>query len=298
MLAKRLYYAYRTALRVAFALLVARPVCLLWLGLTVHHKERLPLRGPAILIANHNSHLDTLALLALFPLHVVPSIRPVAAADYFMSNRLIAWFSLHVVGILPVLRGTTPVALNSTLSASKPVMSICPAQVATDKDPLSTLALQVKPGNDTVTGAGPTAARDPLSACYKALSKGQILVIFPEGTRGEGERFKSLKKGIFHIAQRYPNVPVIPVYMQGLGKSMPRGELVPLPLFVDVYVGAPVEFTEDKSVYMQRVSDAFTSQLREHGRSAYRDDPHPEDSTHPAARVDVAVAEPSTKASK
>jgi len=82
----------RKLLRMLFVVLVARPIIMFWLGLTVRHRERLPNRGPAIVAANHNSHLDTVALLSLFPLEDIPHVRPVAAADYFMKPGLMQWF--------------------------------------------------------------------------------------------------------------------------------------------------------------------------------------------------------------
>jgi 1-acyl-sn-glycerol-3-phosphate acyltransferase len=57
---------------------LAKVVSFLILGLCIFHQERLPLKGPAILVANHNSHLDTFALMSLFPLSMATQLRPVA----------------------------------------------------------------------------------------------------------------------------------------------------------------------------------------------------------------------------
>jgi 1-acyl-sn-glycerol-3-phosphate acyltransferase len=91
-------------LKQLFFLLVVKPFVLLVTGVHVSGRERLPPRGPCIVAANHNSHLDTLVLLSLFPLSSVASVRPVAAADYFMKNRFFAWVSRHLIGIIPIKR--------------------------------------------------------------------------------------------------------------------------------------------------------------------------------------------------
>ena len=196
-------------LRILFVLLVAKPIIVFWLGLTVRHRERLPARGPAIIAANHNSHLDTVALLSLFPLEEVPNVRPVAAADYFMRPGLMRWFSLNVIGIIPVARG------------------------------------------------GVAEGVDPLDECYRALERGEILLIFPEGSRGEPEQMAELKSGISYLAKRLPTVPVIPVFMRGLGKSMGKGTFIPIPFFVDVFVGRPFSWTGEKDSFMERLREAF-----------------------------------------
>ncbi|MGQ0656823.1 MAG: 1-acyl-sn-glycerol-3-phosphate acyltransferase [Chromatiales bacterium] len=55
----------RALLRIFFVLLVAYPVVRVIVGINVRHRERLPRHGPAILAANHNSHLDTDAVVAV-----------------------------------------------------------------------------------------------------------------------------------------------------------------------------------------------------------------------------------------
>ncbi len=189
----------RPLFRWLFVILLAWPVCLVVLGMNIRHRNRLPLRGPAIVTPNHNSHLDTLAMLTLFPLRAIPSVRPVAAADYFMKTGLLGWFSLNFVGIIPIVRK------------------------------------RENPGDD------------PLQACYDALDRGDILIIFPEGTRGEPERMQQLKSGVAVLAAKYPLVPVVPIFMHGLGKSLPKGAFVPVPFFVDVYVGPPMYWQVDSA---------------------------------------------------
>jgi 1-acyl-sn-glycerol-3-phosphate acyltransferase len=190
------------ALRILFVVGIAYPVVLLWLGIHVRHRERLPVKGPAIVAANHNSHLDILTLLSLFPLLSIVDVQPAAAADYFFKNAWIKWFSLNVVGIIPVVRG------------------------------------------------GDRSERDPLEDCYRALEQGKVLVIFPEGTRGEPEQMAELKAGIWHLARRFPKVPVIPVFMHGLGKSMPKGTFIPVPFFIGVGIGRPLYGTEEKTSFL------------------------------------------------
>lgn len=91
-------------LRSLFALCIVWPVIWLWLGLRVKHREKLPKNGQAIVVANHNSHMDVFALLSLFPLSRQAKVHPVAAADYFLRNKWMAWFALNILNIIPISR--------------------------------------------------------------------------------------------------------------------------------------------------------------------------------------------------
>jgi 1-acyl-sn-glycerol-3-phosphate acyltransferase len=152
-------------LRAIILILIIKPVAYLVLGFSVSHRERLVKRGPAIIAANHNSHLDTLLLFALFPARLVPKLRPVAAADYFMRGALLKWFSINIVGILPIERKAR-------------------------------------------------GHNDPLGGARDALERGQILFVFPEGSRGAPEQMAAMKSGIAHLAAEFSSVPVVPIFLQ------------------------------------------------------------------------------------
>ena len=104
-----------------------------------------------------------------------------------------------------------------------------------------------------IIGIVPVARRrdrpdeDPLAACVQALERGDILIFFPEGTRGEPEKLAAFKSGIARLAKRVPAVPVIPAFMHGLGKAL----LVPF--FCDVFVGVPLVWAGDRDAYMTQL---------------------------------------------
>jgi 1-acyl-sn-glycerol-3-phosphate acyltransferase len=200
-------------LKVLFFGLLVKPLVLFGLGLNVFFRDKLPLKGPAILVANHNSHLDTMVLMSLFPLTQIHKIRPVAAADYFLSNKLIAWFSLNVIGIVPLQRGRIK-----------------------DKEIL-------------------------FKACHHALDMGDILVLFPEGSRGKPEELSELKRGIHHLIQHRSTLNVTPIMMHGLGRALPKGEALLVPFNCDVVVGDKIAFNEDSKLYINTVSESLNKLL-------------------------------------
>ncbi len=194
-------------LRLLFFLLVVRPAVLFLLGLYVTRANLLPKRGPAIIIANHNSHLDTLVLLSLFPLKLLPRVRPIAAADYFAgADTALGWIAKNLIGIIPVRRGGS--------------------------------ALENK-------------RDDPLGPAAEALARDGILIIYPEGTRGEPERLAKFRNGVAHLVERFPEVPVTPVFLCGLGKAWPKGERWPVPLLCEVFIAAPMRWCGNRAGFIE-----------------------------------------------
>jgi len=69
--------------------------------LSIIGREHLPPSGPYILICNHTSHLDTLAMLCALPLRKIHNVFPAAAADYFFSSTPRCAVSSVLINALP-----------------------------------------------------------------------------------------------------------------------------------------------------------------------------------------------------
>lgn len=99
---------------------------------------------------------------------------------------------------------------------------------------------------------------NPLEPLYKALDQGDSLIIFPEGTR-QFERLPGpFKSGLFHLAEHFPQVELIPVYLENLNRSMPKGTFMPVPIACTVRFGAPLQriANEEKQTFLNRARDA------------------------------------------
>ncbi len=93
-----------STLKILFFIFFIKPLVFIGLGLNIRGRNNLPTKGPAIIAANHNSHLDTMVLMSMYPLAALHKVRPVAAADYFLRHKVIAWLSLKIIGIIPLDR--------------------------------------------------------------------------------------------------------------------------------------------------------------------------------------------------
>lgn len=90
--------------RKLFFIILVKPIMTLFIGLQVEGRSNLPKTHPFIIIANHSSHLDTVALMSLFPVRELDRIRPVAAADYFERNWLVSFLSHTFFNVLCIER--------------------------------------------------------------------------------------------------------------------------------------------------------------------------------------------------
>ncbi len=83
------------------------------------------------------------------------------------------------------------------------------------------------------------ADREALRRAQEVLDRGQLLVLFPEGTRREGTTIGELHEGAAFLAAR-TGAPIVPIGIGGSDVSMPKGRHVPRPLRIRVVAGAPL----------------------------------------------------------
>lgn len=57
-------------------------------------------------------------------------------------------------------------------------------------------------------------AHDPLALMLSALDRGHSLLLFPEGTRGDGRTIQPFRSGIYHLARQRPNSQLFPILIR------------------------------------------------------------------------------------
>jgi len=102
---------------------------------------------------------------------------------------------------------------------------------------------------------------DPLQPLCEALDRGESLILFPEGTRQAQPLPGAFKAGLYHLATRYPSVELVPVYLENLHRSLPKGTLLPVPLICTVRFGSALHVlpSEDKQAFLDRARGAVAS---------------------------------------
>lgn len=165
--------------------------------------------------ANHSSHFDILVLWASLPREVRRMTRPVAARDYWETNRLRRYLIYRVFNAIVI-----------------------------DRE-----------GADS----GFRAAYQSIEATLKGMGETYSVILFPEGTRGEGETIAPFKGGIHLIAKSRPGIEFIPVYLENLNRILPKGEVFPIPLVSSISFGPPVVLQpgEKKPDFLERAHRAL-----------------------------------------
>ena len=88
---------------------------------------------------------------------------------------------------------------------------------------------------------------NPLAPLEDALRVGDSLIIFPEGTRGLERLPNAFKGGLYHLAREFPEVELVPVFLDNLRRALPKGSLVPVPISCIARFGAPIALAGDET---------------------------------------------------
>ena len=179
-----LVYALR-----ALAALLLRGWMKAYHRLEVMGRENLPQSGSFIIVCNHTSHLDTLALMSAIPMKKIHRTFPAAAADYFFSS-------------LP-------------------------------RSAASAIFINALPFDRKFKGA------ESLTVCTQLLAnEGNILILFPEGTRTTTGAMGRFRSGIGRLVVG-TDIRVVPCHLAGGLKAWPKGGVLPRPCKLRLAIGAP-----------------------------------------------------------
>jgi len=100
---------------------------------------------------------------------------------------------------------------------------------------------------------------DLVGTMLAPLRAGESLIVFPEGTRNQGDGVQPFKTGIHHLAERRPETEFVPAWIENLGRAMTKGGLLVVPLLCSVTFGAPITLApgERRADFIARCRDAL-----------------------------------------
>ncbi|WP_434136745.1 1-acyl-sn-glycerol-3-phosphate acyltransferase (plasmid) [Pseudomonas luteola] len=110
-----------------------------------------------------------------------------------------------------------------------------------------------------------SAPNDAIAQMSHILSRGDSLILFPEGTRNQGDTLLPFRGGLYHLARACPDAELIPVWIDNLKRVMPKGRTLPLPLLVTLSFGEPVQLGDDetKEHFLERAREALLTLSKE-----------------------------------
>lgn len=130
-------------------------------------------------------------------------------------------------------------------------------------------------GQLPIDRSGGKASEASLNTGLKVLGQGQVLGIYPEGTRSPDGRLFRGRTGIARMALE-SKVPVIPVAMIDTEKVQPIGRRLPRIRRIGIIVGEPLDFSrfdgmEGDRVILRAVTDEIMYQLMKLSGQEYVD---------------------------
>jgi 1-acyl-sn-glycerol-3-phosphate acyltransferase len=176
------------------------------------------------------------------------------------------WFRLSVVGVDRVPREGQLLLASNHLSVLDPALigSVMPREL----DYMAKTELFQIPGFGALIRAlnahpvdrsGSDSAA--LRLALRLLGDGRAVLVFPEGTRGVEGSLQAARAGAGMLAA-HSGAPVLPVYVQGSGRALPKGAALPRPARVTVAFGDPIRFAKTRGrTRYQDVSDEIMAAI-------------------------------------
>ena len=247
-----------------------------------------------IYFANHQSHADLVMIWAALPEELRSITRPIAARDYWANTPFKRWITTEVFNAVYVERAATaPAAAATPVAPPPPEVRSPAASIAPDERiepsmepllPIETITVAEAPQEiqgqldlpappppppppvasppfiepEAPAAAPEPPAADPLAPLIDALRSGDSIIIFPEGTRGHTGEPQKFKSGLYALATMFPDVVLVPAWIDNVQRVMPKGEIVPVPILCSVTFGAPirVEDGEERRPFLDRARAA------------------------------------------
>lgn len=130
-------------------------------------------------------------------------------------------------------------------------------------------------GQLPIDRSGGKASEASLNTGLRVLGRGDLLGIYPEGTRSPDGTLYRGRTGIARMALE-SKVPVIPVIMVDTDTMMPIGQRMPRVVRVGVVIGEPIDFSrfegmESDRYILRSVTDEIMIALQQLGEQKYED---------------------------
>ena len=130
-------------------------------------------------------------------------------------------------------------------------------------------------GQIPIDRSGGKASEASLNTGLQVLGRGDLLGIYPEGTRSPDGRLYRGRTGIARMAME-AKVPVVPVIMVDTDTAMPIGQRLPRVVRVGIVIGEPLDFSryagmENDRYILRSVTDEIMVALQRLGEQQYDD---------------------------
>ncbi|MGH1551085.1 lysophospholipid acyltransferase family protein [Leifsonia poae] len=139
----------------------------------------------------------------------------------------------------------------------------------------ATKAFMNATGQLPIDRSGGKASEASLNTGLKVLARGEILGIYPEGTRSPDGKLYRGRTGVARMILE-AGVPVVPVAMVDTAKIMPIGTRLPKIGRIGIIVGKPLDFSrfdgmEGDRFILRSVTDEIMYELQRLGAQEYVD---------------------------